>query len=222
MMTILRQPFGQLLLAAIAAGLVGFALWQLTRAIRCRDEGPPAKRLAKRLMHLGRALFHAALALAAVKLIRGLGGPGDDDERARGWTAYLMSYPFGQLLVGIGGIGVLVYGLYRIRHAWHADLHGRVGLDRLNPRACACLTAVCRFGIFARGVVFTMIGAFLFLAAWHENPAEARGLGGALATLERQPYGPVLLGIAAGGMIAYGAYQLIRAWYRPGTSRAAA
>src|SRR5215217_645377 len=63
MATILRQPFGQVLLGAIAAGLAGFALWQLTRAVRLRKPARAESRESRakgwwlRIMHLGRAVF---------------------------------------------------------------------------------------------------------------------------------------------------------------------
>jgi hypothetical protein len=66
----------------------------------------------------------------------------------------------------------------------------------------------------ARGVVFGVIGGFLVLAAYRANPGEVKGVGEALATLQRQPYGPILLGAVALGLVAYGLYQFILARYR--------
>ena len=71
-----------------------------------------------------------------------------------------------------------------------------------------------RLGMAARGVVFGIIGVFLVIAARHANPAQARGVGGALHTLRQQPYGAALLAVVALGLIAYGCYQFILARYR--------
>jgi len=62
--------------------------------------------------------------------------------------------------------------------------------------------------------VFLIIGGFLIVAAWQHDPSEARGLGGALATLQQQVYGQILLGIVAVGLIAFGVYSLLEARYR--------
>lgn len=51
-------------------------------------------------------------------------------------------------------------------------------------------------------------------AALHSNPNEARGLGGALQTLSRQPFGPYILGTVALGLIAYGTFMFVVARYR--------
>jgi hypothetical protein len=71
-----------------------------------------------------------------------------------------------------------------------------------------------RLGIASRGIVFAVVGCLLVLAAYHSNPNEAKGLGGALDALQRQPYGPWLLAAVAAGLFAYGVYLFIRARYR--------
>jgi hypothetical protein len=52
------------------------------------------------------------------------------------------------------------------------------------------------------------------VAAVHTNPREARGLGDALQTLHEQVYGPWSLGVVALGLMAYGLYQVLVAYYR--------
>ena len=71
-----------------------------------------------------------------------------------------------------------------------------------------------RLGYAARGVVFIVIGSFLVLAALQTNPNQARGLGGALSALASQPFGPYLLGTVALGLICYGLFMFVVAWYR--------
>jgi Domain of Unknown Function (DUF1206) len=52
------------------------------------------------------------------------------------------------------------------------------------------------------------------VAAWQADPHQARGLGGVLATLAAQPFGPWLPGLVATGLIAYAAFLLVQARYR--------
>lgn len=54
----------------------------------------------------------------------------------------------------------------------------------------------------------------MVVAALRANALEARGLGGALAALAQQPFGPCLLGTIALGLIAYSLYSLSEARYR--------
>jgi H+/Cl- antiporter ClcA len=69
-------------------------------------------------------------------------------------------------------------------------------------------------GHAARAIVFGLIGAFLVKAAVGYEPDEAIGIDGALRKLAQQPYGEVLLGAVAVGLIAYGVYCLVQARYR--------
>jgi hypothetical protein len=71
-----------------------------------------------------------------------------------------------------------------------------------------------RVGYVARGIVFGLTGLFLVVAGVQARPDQARGLGGALATLASQPFGPWLLGLVGVGLIAYGVYMLLAARYR--------
>ena len=71
-----------------------------------------------------------------------------------------------------------------------------------------------RAGYGALGVVNTIIGIFLIIAALRNNPGQAKGMGGALAEITQRPYGALLLGIVAIGLIAYGAYTFVEARYR--------
>jgi len=71
-----------------------------------------------------------------------------------------------------------------------------------------------RLGLFAQGVVFGLIGLFLFRAALHANPGEAGGLDVALQTLARQPHGTLLLGVTSVGLLGYGIFMLVSARYR--------
>ena len=52
------------------------------------------------------------------------------------------------------------------------------------------------------------------LAAVRFDPQKARGLKGALESLQGQVYGPILLGIVALGLVAFGIYSMVEMRYR--------
>jgi hypothetical protein len=210
--TVARSSFGGVLLVFIAAGLAAYALWRLVQAaLDPEHEGADAGGLAKRLGYVGSGVVYAGLALSTVRLLLGDGGGGGGTQT---WTARLMSQPFGPWLVGLAGtigIGVGGYQLYR---AWSEKFREKLALGALGGDGERWAVRVSRFGIAARGVVFTLIGAFLVVAAVEADPREARGLDGVLQALREQPYGPYLLGVVALGLAAYGAYCLVEARYR--------
>jgi hypothetical protein len=86
--------------------------------------------------------------------------------------------------------------------------------DAMNARQRRWAKFIGQFGLAARGVTLGIIGGFLVHAGITADPTEARGLGGALAVLAQQPYGPWLLGIVALGLVAYGIFCVSQALYR--------
>ena len=211
--TIIEQPMGRTLMAIIAAGLFGYAVWRLISAVTDAErKGSEAKGIAQRVGMAVRALAYAALGVEALRLVTGAGSSGR--QGAQHWTARLLDMPMGRTLVLLAGAGVIAYGIYQLYRAYAAKLSKQLDLSPLTPDVSTWVVRLSRFGIGARGVVFTIIGWFLIRAGMERDASEAGGLGEALAALERQAYGPWLLGTVALGLIAYAVYELVNARYR--------
>jgi hypothetical protein len=213
---ILSQPFGVVMLFIVALGLACYSLWQFVRAVEDpENEGSDGKAVAKRIGFFISGVIHAMLVIYAAHLLLGTGrGGGGDDAGARSWSATVMSYPLGRVVLALIGAGIGIYGVWQLYRAYAAKLDKRLMLAQLSAAGRRAVTWVARFGMAARGVVFGIIGAFLILAAWRYNATEARGLEGALETLRRQPLGQWLLAAVALGLVAYGAFQFVKARYR--------
>lgn len=210
--SILAAPMGGVLLALVALGLIGYAVWRVFQGIMDpENEGSGAKGAAKRAKNVFDGLFHGALALSAAQLALGSsgGGGGPDD-----WTARLMAQPFGRWLVVAIGAGILIAGTYQFYELYRVRFMQHLKPGEMSDRERTWTRRIGRIGYAARGIVFGVMGIFLMLAALHSNPQEARGLGGALQTLDRQPFGPYILGIVALGFVAYGAFMFVVARYR--------
>jgi hypothetical protein len=212
--TILEQPFGKFLLALVALGLAGYALWRFVQAGLDPEHGgrTDGGGAAKRVGYAISGVIHAGLALAAARMVMGRGGGGGD--RTADWTATLMRQPAGRWLVAAVGLGIVGYGLYALYRAYAVKLDKRLNLSRMSPAARTWAVRSGRAGVGARGVGFAIMGFFLLRAALRSNPGEARGLDGALRALQQQAYGPWLLGLVALGLVGYGIYQLVEARYR--------
>lgn len=209
---IVQAPFGQVLLGIVAVGLAGFALWSFVQfALDTENKGRDAKGWARRSVYALIGIVYVGLALSAVRILRGVGADGNMQQS---WTARLMTVPFGRVLVGLIGVGVIVAGLFQLYRAFSAKFRDELKLHQMSATEQQWAIRSGRFGFAARGVVFALIGSFLIGAARRANAGEARGLGGALQTLAEQPYGPWLLGAVAFGLIAYALYCLIEARYR--------
>jgi Domain of Unknown Function (DUF1206) len=211
--TLLDQPFGRVLLGAVALGLAGFATWRLVEAVTDADRrGTSRKALAVRAAHAASGVAYASLALAALAMALGRGGGGGGEaQQAREGSAWLLAQPFGQWLLGAVGLTVIGVGLGYGLRAWRGDVEDHLALP---PDARRWAVPLGRLGFAARGVVFALVGGFVALAALHARSSEVKGLGGALRALQDQPPGFALLGLTAAGLFAFGLFGLVQARYR--------
>lgn len=211
--TIARQPFGKLLLVALTLGLFGYALWRIVEGITDPErKGSDAKGLAKRIGYVASGITYSALALTAVGILRGTGGPRDGATQDA--TARLMAQPLGQWLVGAVGLGILLIGINAAYIAITEKFRKKLKLVEMSPAKEEWAMRVGKAGMIARGVIYGIIGIFLIQAAFADNPDKARGLDGALQALALQPFGKLLLGSIAVGLIALGVYSFFEARYR--------
>ena len=200
------------LLWLLAVGLLGYALWRFVQgALDVEGKGDDPKGLAKRAAMVGTGLISSGLALAAARLA--MGAHDSSGQAAQAWTARLMSMPFGRWLVAFVGIGVVVGGVMQIRRGWLGKLSD-VLVQGISAAQRRLALRAGKLGLIARGVVFLIIGGFLIQAALRFDSSRARGLGGALEALARQPHGEWLLGATAFGLAAFGVYSLVLARYR--------
>jgi hypothetical protein len=214
---IVQAPFGRVILGALALGFAGYAAWRFVQAVRDTEhKGADLTGVLYRLVYAFIGATYGALALSALDLARGHADPGGGtgDAMAQDWTAWLLGQPLGQVLVAAIGLGVIGVGLVQFYMAYTERCCDALRTSEMSRDQERLIRASGRVGFSARGVAFGIIGALLLLAALHGRPDEARGLGGALATLAQQPFGPWLLGIVATGLVLYGLFMIVQARYR--------
>ncbi len=108
-------------------------------------------------------------------------------------------------------IGVAAYQGYR---GVTRDFLDDSKTAEMGRRTKEWIGAIGTVGHLARMVVFGLVGIFLIKAAVDFQPSAAVGLDGALAKLLHRSYGAYMLGIVAGGLVAFGLYSLSDARYR--------
>lgn len=209
--TLLQQPFGRILLAAVAIGLVGYVLWRFAQAIFDADGmGTGIKGYAARAAQLAAGIANLSLAAAAVSLVvANSGGSGSSGEV--GLTAWLMQQPFGRFLVGAVGLTIIVAGLVQAWRGVSGKYRERV---KLPPEHEAVLHPLSAFGLAARGVLLAVTGVFFIFAAVAVDPNQSGGLAEGLEWIRQLPFGPYLYGLAAAGLISFGLYSFIEGRYR--------
>ena len=210
--TIAEQPFGRVLLSLLAAGLAGYALWQLSLAILDRDdEGEDAKGLAKRAAALARAGWYGVLCWLTVSTLAG-NGSGNSNEQQK--TASIFDHTGGRYLVYAAGFALLGAAAFNGYRAITCKFNEKLKQGEMNEVEEAAATGVGILGHLARCVVFGLIGIFFVKAAWEFDSNEAKGLDGVFLQLAQQSYGRFLLGAVALGLLAYAFYCFVQARYR--------
>ena len=211
---LIGNPLGKLVLIVTAVGLAAYSLWGFTRAIYDPlHRGSDASGYMARLGFVTSALSYAAIVVFALQLLAGSGASAADGTQKT--VAAVLTHPVGgplTILIGLVVIGVaLGQFLEAIRATFAQDLKGA----EMSARTRANVVKLGRFGMFARGVIFLIIGWFVVQAGIHHDPAQAQGFGGAFVFLLAQPFGRILLGIVALGLVALGLHSFACArWVR--------
>ncbi|UJW86488.1 DUF1206 domain-containing protein [Devosia sp. SL43] len=208
--SLLGLPFGRVLLGLVAVGLLGYVLWKLAQGLLNADNRDDDLQgfvtRAGQLISGGANLF---LMLSAARLALSMGrGSGDGEEAASAW---LLQQPFGPFLLSMVACGVLAAGGVQ---AWYGASHGYRKRLSLPSAHRQWMDPVCAFGLVARGVVFAIVGGFLFYAAFTVSPENAGGTAEALDYVHSLPFGPFLYGLVALGLVAFGVYSVIEGLYR--------
>jgi hypothetical protein len=212
---IVQAPFGRAILASLAVGLAGYALWRFVQAIRDTEgKGTDLGGIANRAVYAFIGASYVALAISAFDVARGTGGDKNQDAAAQDWTAWLLAQPFGQILVAAVGIAIIGVAVVQFYMAYTEKCCDSLLTSQMSDTQEGLVRLAGRIGFAARGVAFGIIGALFVVAAIHARADEARGLGGALSALAQQPFGPYLLGVVAIGLICYAAFMAIQARYR--------
>ena len=213
-----EQPFGKFLLALVIIGLIGFAIWCFLQAwFDTEGKGSDIKGIIGRLGYAITGISYAILAFGAFQLVTRTGtgsATKSTTTSTQDVTAQLLNHSWGVVAVVILGLIVIGVAFYMFAKAYTAKFQRRLQLTGLSAQLRRGVIFLGRFGYAALGVVFSIIGIFLIVAAVQHNPHEAKGLDTALRTLAQQPFGPLLLGIVALGLIAYGVYSFVEARYR--------
>jgi hypothetical protein len=209
--TVAAHSFGHLLLALLAVGLGGYAIWRLFRAAlghgrESADSG------IERVGALGSGIVYGLMCVVAVQILTGPGtsGSGNTSKTA----SDVFGWPAGRWLVGAAGLvlaGVAIYQFIRgVRRKFLDDSK----TEQMRPTLKHWFTIVGTIGHVARAIVFGLVAIFLLKASYDYKANEAIGLDGALAKLYHASGGPLLLGAVALGLVAFGCFSLVEARYR--------
>lgn len=210
--SLVDKPFGNLFLCLFAIGLLGYVLRRFLQAtINLRRHRDPTK-LVQRIGYAMSGCSYLGISYSAFSVVVGVD---DSDDMLEDLARQLLDQPFGKWLVGSVGLVIVGIGCSYIYGAISKSYLSDLESSELHHRVEDWVTRLGQFGVIARGTAFVLIGAFFTQAAVQYRSEVAGGLEKALQQLAEQPYGPLWLGLVGLGLIAYGFYMVVAAWYRP-------
>ena len=214
LVVLVSNPSGKLVLIIVAIGLSAYSLWGFTRAIYDPlHRGSDASGYMARLGFVTSALSYAAIVIFAIQLLAGSGATTNDGTQKT--IAAVLTHPAGGALTVLIGLIVIGVALGQFLESYRATFARDLKGAEMSATAKDVAVKLGRFGMFARGVIFLVIGWFVVQAGIHHDPAQTQGFSGAFVFLLNQPFGRVLLGIVALGFVALGLHSFACArWIR--------
>jgi hypothetical protein len=207
------NQYGKLVLLVIVVGLAAYSVWGLVRAIfDPLHRGSDRSGYMARLGFFWSALSYAAIVVFGIKILTGTGAGSADTRK---FISSILEHPAGGWVTIIIGLAVLGIGIGQFVEAKRAMFSRDLKGAEMSNATRNAVVALGRFGMFARGVIFVIVGWFIVEAGRDHNPGEVEGFGEAFMWLLAQPYGHLLLGIISLGVMALGVHSLACArWMR--------
>ena len=213
--TLGEQPFGRVLLWALVVGLAAMALWRLAEAAFGQTvEG--GDKWSRRLGSLGMAVFYTVICIGVVQtaLVGGSAGGRPGDETSKEYTARVLDWPGGRVIVGVFGAVLIVVGAVILVRSLMRKFEENLRTEEMRPATRRVVAILGIVGGVACGVVAAGAGLSVLLAAVRYDPSEAKGLDETLRSFAATPAGPALLIAAAVGLVLFGLYSFCEARWR--------
>jgi Domain of Unknown Function (DUF1206) len=210
------QPFGRVLLIALALGFAAYALWRWSVAI-VGGAGAGAKSAVKktgrRVGALATGFIYAGLCISTILVIAGR-SEHSSTQQQQSATAGLLGLPLGRALVIAIGVVVVIGGCALIWWAFSRKFEKNLASEKMGSGMHTVATGLGIAGNGAGGIVLVLVGIFLIQAADANNAGASKGLDQTLRTLAAQPFGTALLLAVAVGLVAYGLYSFVEMRFR--------
>jgi hypothetical protein len=201
-------PAGTAILWLLVLGLVGYALFRLSSTLfDIEHHGTDKKGIAQRAGHAGSAIGHLVLAWTAYQFATSGGGSGGSEGgRAQEAAAGVLSFQFGNLVLGLLGLAFLAAAVFQAKKGVTGEF-----MRRISSRAPDATRWLGGAGYLARAVVFAIIGWALMQSGWFGSTGEVVTLGGAITSLGDDGFAFTLVAI---GLLMFGLFSLVLARYR--------
>lgn len=202
-----NQPAGRVVIVTIGFGLLTYALWRFVQGVMdVRKKGDDASGRFARVGMLSSGISYGLLGFAAIAVTFGANS-GEGAGATETTAQWLLERPFGRFAVIAFGAVLTAIGVAQVvrtfTDSWQDDLALR-GWRRT-------LIAPIEVSIIGRGILFVLVGSFLAIGGWTQDPGDVKGLSATLVWLRELPFGFWLYIGGALVIAGYGLYSAVQA-----------
>ena len=201
------QPFGRVLVVALAVGLAAFAVWRAVEAVA-------GEKWLQRIANAGRALLYIGFFVTAAKFAVHGRAEGQKGSHEADITARVLGWPGGRFIVMAVGLAVIGAGVWNGYRGLSQRYRKKLKWREMSETAERVVPTVATIGLIGRMGAFVLVGALVTKAGWDYQPSDAGGLDVALFRLMEASHGPMLVACVGTGLVAFAAYSVVEARYR--------
>lgn len=198
-------PGGIILTTIGALGLLAYSLWQFYESAVDPSGGEDEKRISTRIQFAYSGIFYAFIAFSFAKPLFSNGGSSDDDTK-KAALSQLQEKEWGIWVIWIIGIGMALSAIWQFYLGISCKFMRQIDENPDSKNELTVVKQIGRYGYMARGVVFGIISFFIIRVSLASNASAFKGTEGALQYLLSLPYGNLLMGAVALGMLGFGIF----------------
>jgi MFS family permease len=208
MQELAQQPFGEVLVWAIAIGMFLLVLWRgLETTVGHRDKEEGADRWKARAVSVLKAVIYAAIGISALNVVIGA----KSSKGGSTWTKTVMEWPAGQWIVAAVGVAVILYGANHIRKGFTEDYAKHLDAEGKSGQTGKAYLLFGKVGYIGKGIAIAIVGGLVLYGGLTHDAKKSGSLDQALHKLLTYPFGQVMLIVVAAGIICYGLFCFARA-----------
>jgi hypothetical protein len=208
MQELAQQPFGEVLVWALALGMFLLVIWRVLEVFgghREKEEG--ADRWKARAVSAMKAVIYAAVGISALNVVIGA----KSSKGGSTWTKTVMEWPAGQWIVAAVGAAVILYGANHVRKGFTEDYAKHLDAEGKSGQTGKAYLLFGKVGYVGKGIAIAIVGALVLYGGLTHDPKKSGSLDQALHKLLTYPYGQIALIVVAAGIICYGLFCFARA-----------
>jgi hypothetical protein len=208
MQELAQQPFGDVLIWAIAIGMFFLVIWRLLEVFfghQDKDEG--SDRIKARAVSGMKAAIYAVVGITCLSVAIGSGQSGGGST----WTKTVMDWPAGQWIIAAAGLAVIIYGANHVRKGFTESYAKHLSSEGKSGQVGKAYLMFGKVGYIGKGIAIAIVGGLILYGGITHDASKSGSLDQALHKVLSYPFGVVLLVVIAAGLVCYGLFCFARA-----------